>query len=102
MTESYMKQLDHIANLSLENLTKKHEVRESGLKIGRGVIRLSANAIRAVHRQEFKQARQLLDEAELLLNKSKEILASFPDIYHAGYLSDARKWHSQTMRLANP
>jgi len=95
MTESYMKQLDHIADISLENLTKKHEVREAGLKIGRGVIRLSANAIRAVHRQEFKQARQLLDEAELLLNKSKEILASFPDIYHAGYLSDARKEYSE-------
>ena len=95
MTELYIKQLDHIADISLEHLTKKHEVREEGLKIGRGVIRLSANAIRAVHRQEFQQARQLLDDAGLLLNKSKTILSSFPDIYYAGYLSDARKEYSE-------
>ena len=95
MPSSHHQQLEHITSLALEDLSRRHEAREKGLRVGRQVIRLSANAIRAVHRQEFQEAQRLLDQASALLTQAKEILDAFPEIYYAGYLADARKEYSE-------
>ena len=95
MSSRHHEQLKKIASLALEDLSLRHEVREKALRLGRDVIRLSANAIRAVHRQEFNEAQQLLDHAKTLLSQTMETLEKYPDIYFAGYLSDARKEYSE-------
>ena len=87
--------LEEAAKATREELGNKHAAREEGLRISRGVIRLSANTIRAVHRQEFDVARKLLQEAESLLGETAPILRDQPDIYFAGFLSDARKEYSE-------
>ena len=91
MPSGYESSLAKVSNQSVTELTAKHEARESGLKISREVIRLSANAIRAVHRREFEGAKQLVGEADLRLKEAGPILEHWPEIYHSGFLADARK-----------
>ena len=87
--------LARISSQALEDLSAKHAARERGLPISREVIRLSANAIRAVHRQQFDDARGLLSQAEGRLKDALQILEESPEIYYAGFLSDARKEYSE-------
>jgi translin len=54
-------------------------------------VRLSANAIRSVHRKEFEPARELLARARANLDQCTQALADQPDIFHAGYVHDAQK-----------
>ena len=87
--------LARIADEALEQFSKKHAARERGLQISREVIRLSANAIRAVHRREFDQAGDLIHQADRRIKDSGQILKEWPEIYYAGFLSDARKEYSE-------
>ena len=63
----------HFTDLSakaLDAFSKKHATRERGLQISRLVIRLSANAVRAVHRGEYQKAEELIAEARTSLTDS--------------------------------
>ena len=62
-----------------------------GLSVSREVIRSSANAIRAVHRSGFDEARRLIESAKSRLQDAEHIRDSNPSIYNAGFLNDARK-----------
>ena len=88
---SYDDRLGPVRDAALEEFTAKHQAREDGLRISREVIRLSANSIRATHRLDFDQALELLGQAEQRHQASKSILNEWPEIYYAGFLSDARK-----------
>ena len=84
----------HLAAMSAHavgELTARHQARERALAISRQVIRNSANAIRAVHRNDFDEARRLVGEASASLSETVSIRADNPEIYYAGFLSDARK-----------
>ena len=74
-----------------EHLEAKHRARERALALSREVIRLSANAIRAVHRREFDPARALLAKARANLAETEAALVHHSDILHAGYVHDAQK-----------
>ena len=87
--------LGWIAEVAKEGLSAKHSARERGLQISREVIRLSANTIRAVHRQEFDGARDLLSQAGNRLKEASDTLREWPEIYYSGSLSDARKEYSE-------
>jgi translin len=67
------------------------EAREKALRICRQVIRYSADAIRAVHRQEHDKARQLLDSARDLLRELSHDLAGYGKLLHSGFVHDAQK-----------
>jgi translin len=69
----------------------KHVAREQALPLCREALRHSANAVRAVHREDFAQAETLIDQARDLLLQARESLAGHPDIYHAGFVHDAQK-----------
>ncbi len=88
-------ELDGIVNDSITRFQEKSKARERGLQISRGVIRLSANAIRAVHRKEFDRAEGLLAEAEALLKEADVVLSEHLDIYYAGFIPDAQKEYAE-------
>ncbi|MEX1255032.1 MAG: haloacid dehalogenase [Dehalococcoidia bacterium] len=69
----------------------KHVARERALPLCREALRHSANAIRAVHREGFAEADELIARAGGLLRQAKESLGGHPDIYHAGFVHDAQK-----------
>jgi translin len=84
----------HLAALSaqaVEELSARHRAREQALGVSRQVIRNSANSIRAVHRNDFNEARRLIAEAADRLAETRRIRTDNPEIYYAGFLSDARK-----------
>jgi translin len=83
--------LNEIAENVRAYLDAKHRAREEALALSREVIRLSANAIRAVHRQEFDAAEKLLQKARGNLEQTAVGLSEHRDIFHAGFLHDAQK-----------
>ncbi|MYC30836.1 MAG: haloacid dehalogenase [Chloroflexi bacterium] len=84
-----------MATEAIEALTVRHQAREQALAVSREVIRFSANAIRAVHRGDFDDARQLIDRARQRLQETRPIRDDNPEIYYAGFLSDARKEYAE-------
>jgi translin len=69
--------------------------RDQALAEGRQIVRLSANAIRAVHRGEFAEAAALLEEASRRLRALTAALAPYPSLYWAGYVQDAMKEYAE-------
>lgn len=82
---------DHIRTI----LDSKSQAREKALPLGRKVVRLSANAIRAIHRAEKDEADALMGEAASLLKEAKEALVAHPDILYAGFFHDAAKEYAE-------
>ena len=74
-----------------EGMERTNAAREGALTECREIIRGSSRAIRAVHRKEFTEARKLIDETRALVDHVKEVLASHPDLFHAGYVHDSQK-----------
>jgi translin len=67
------------------------EAREKALRSCRQVIRYSADAMRAVHRQEHDKAKQLLDSAHELVQELNHDLARHGKLLHSGFIHDAQK-----------
>jgi translin len=76
-------------------LDAKNAAREQGLVLSRKVVRLSANAIRAIHRGERQGAEALLEEARSNLEGAATAMADHPDVQHAGFLHDAAKEYAE-------
>lgn len=87
--------LEQIAAKAQVTFTEKNTMRERALQYSRSIIRLSANAIRSVHRRETTKAKDLISEAANYINQTNTILQTNPDIYYAGYLAEARKEFSE-------
>jgi translin len=83
--------LDAIMEDVRAGLSAKHGAREQALALCREVIRHSANAIRAIHRNDYETANDLLEPARFKLAEVNSLLSDFPEIYHAGFVSDAQK-----------
>ena len=83
--------LDSIANKIRLDFQTKDEAREKALPLCREAIRHSGNAIRAVHRQEFDQARDMLSAAQKLLIEVEQNIATYKELRNAGFLWDAQK-----------
>lgn len=89
--ESIRDQLDGIMEGVRAVFVDKHEARERALPRCREAVRHSANAIRAVHRQDFAQAEELIGRARELVGEAKAALRDHGDTYHAGFVHDAQK-----------
>ena len=69
--------------------------REKALRMGREVIRYSANAIRAIHRSEFDEARESLASARGLVEEAKESVSEHLEMKHAGFIHDSQKEYAE-------
>lgn len=83
--------LDQIAEQIRLHLSTKDAAREKVLPLCREVIRHCGNAIRAIHRQEFEQAEELLQSANNLQDKIKQALADWEEFGYSGFVRDAQK-----------
>ena len=95
MPEELKSELRSIAEMAHASFTDTHEVREQALRLSREVIRNSANSIRATHRGESKQARQLLKDVSSTVEEMERLLAKHPKVYYAGYVEDAHKEYAE-------
>jgi len=87
--------LAEICDKIRRSFDQKDQAREKGLTLSREVIRNSANAIRAVHRQEFEEALRLLEETAGVLAEIDRELRPHPGIYFAGFVQDAQKEYAE-------
>ena len=86
---------DGITARALELFGAKHTVREQAIRLSREVIRTSANAIRAIHRNELERAKAQVDEARGLVARTKQLLVDHADLYYTGYTQDAQKEYAE-------
>ena len=83
--------LTKIQEYCRDRLDRKSAGRDAALAGSRMTIRNCANAIRAVHRSEWKEAKRLVREAEKTLRLAEKALRPFPEIFFVGFLTDAQK-----------
>lgn len=84
-------EVSRITERILARLDLLNSARERALAETRQITRLSANAVRAVHRGEFGQAEALLEEARRIKDALTAHLVDYPSIYWSGYVQDAHK-----------
>jgi translin len=84
-------ELETIAQAIRSDFAAQNEVRDSALRTSRELIRICATAIRASHRNDWDDARALLQDADKLAAEIGAILEPHPQLYFAGYTQDALK-----------
>jgi translin len=88
-------QLDALMEGVRAEFVSKNQAREAALPLCREAIRLSANAIRAVHRDDFATAAELIEKARTQLAEARRSLNAHADIYHAGFVHDSQKEYAE-------
>jgi translin len=88
--------LSDLSEAFLRRFEETTTAREKALAAARRSIRTSANAIRAIHRDEFDQAHRLMEESRSAIQAGREaVREGHPDVYFAGFLQDAQKEYAE-------
>ena len=87
--------LDSIAEQVRTVFSAKDAAREKVLPLSREAIRHCSGAIRAIHRQEFDRAEELLQSARCLLDKLIQAVADWGELRYAGFTRDAQKEYAE-------
>jgi len=84
-------------SISVTNIIQRFDAmstaRDAAISEGRQVIRLAANAIRALHRGD--DATELLDNARSRMTSIVDHTRPYPNIFWAGYVQDAMKEYAE-------
>ena len=86
-----MDHLDAIIEKIRATFTARNATRDLTLGRSRELIRFCSLTIRAVHREEFAEAGQLLNTARQAAAAMKADIAAHPELYYTGYTQDALK-----------
>jgi translin len=86
-----MDNLDIIIEKIRATFTERNAARDLTLGRSRELIRFCSLAIRAVHREEFVEAEQLLNTAKQAAAAMKADIAAHPELYYTGYTQDSLK-----------
>ncbi len=93
--------LDQDLQLAASQIISRFEslsaARDLAISAGRKAIRLSANAVRAMHRNDHSGATDLLRQARIELDAIRHATIPFPSVYWAGYLQDAMKEYAEAV-----
>jgi len=87
--------INEIGERVLARLEATNAARERALAETRQIVRMSANAIRAVHRDDFDEAARLLEQARAMQDALAIELRDHPNIYWSGYVQDAQKEYAE-------
>ncbi len=87
--------LQSIAEKVRASFSAKDAAREQALRLAREVIRDSSNAIRAVHRGEYEDAKTLLSATRIRVSEMNEVLSRYPDLLHSGFVHDSQKEYAE-------
>jgi translin len=90
-----MDNLDAIAEQLRQELVSKDEAREKLLPLCRDAIRHCSNAIRAVHRRQFRQAGDSVKLAHKLINEAEGIGRLNAELGGSGIIRDAQKEYAE-------
>jgi len=82
-----------------EELRKREGVREEVQKDMRRATRLSKQAILFTHQERFEEAKNLLEEADKLFTKLREVSKDYPDLFYSGLVSAAFEEYTEAHSL---
>lgn len=74
-----------------KTLDEADSAREEALKLTREVVRLSGDAVKAIHRNDLETARQRLKSVQQLVEMIRESLKPYPMLYYSGYVQSAHQ-----------
>lgn len=80
-------------NDAITRMSAMSAARDTAVSTTRTIVRLSANAVRSLHRGE--EASAVLEEAGAMLADVKRFTADYPSVYWAGYVQDAMKEYAE-------
>ncbi len=83
--------LDAITDRIRVSFTAKDKAREKVLPLCRELIRLSSVTIRAIHRQEFEKARELLASGRKIRDDIRRATAEWEELRYTGLVRDSQK-----------
>ncbi len=83
--------LEPIADQIRLSFSARDAAREKVLPRCRETIRHCSQAIRAIHRQEFNQAKKLLGSARKILDEVFQVIADYSELSSTGFVRDAQK-----------
>ena len=86
-----MDNLEPIVEAIRTEFETRSAARDVALQRSRALIRHCANAIRAAHRGDFREAETLLQTAQEAARQMVADLEPYPDLYYAGYTQDSLK-----------
>ncbi|MEZ4645601.1 MAG: haloacid dehalogenase [Chloroflexota bacterium] len=86
-----MNNLDALADTIRSEFEQVHTPRDQAYQRSRALISICARSIRAIHREEWEQANELIAEAKTAANTLIDGVKSYSDLYYAGYTQDAIK-----------
>src|SRR3972149_76637 len=86
-----MRKLEQITDGIRKIFDARTSARDHALAQARQLTRACSLAIRAVHRDEVEVMNTHLQEARQLADTLRVSLASYPDLFYAGYTQDALK-----------
>lgn len=84
-------QLYPIAEALREVLTATNTARDMAVTRSRELIRHCSEAIRAIHRRDWRVADSKLETARTIADEITQEVADYPELYHSGYTQDALK-----------
>ena len=83
--------LERIADDIRADLEEVDKARDAAYQQSRQLTRICARAIRAVHREAWEQAQELIAEARAAAEALTAGVEQYPGLYRAGYTQDALK-----------
>jgi len=90
-----MDHLEETAERIHAHFEKVTTARDRALSQSRTLTRHCANAIRAVHREEWDLASEHLAECRQIIDTLHAELADYPELFYAGYTQDALKEYAE-------
>jgi translin len=87
--------LDSYADKIRADLEKKDAAREKVLPLCRELIRYASITIRAIHRQEFDEAKKLLDEGRQVREALAQAVGECDELRYHGFVRDAQKEYTE-------
>ena len=86
-----MDELDSTAEIIRRHMEQVDGARDLAYRRSRSLIALCARSIRAIHREEWDAAEELLVEARQATDDLVSGVGDYPELYFAGYTQDAVK-----------
>jgi len=85
------KKLKKIERIIKKILEEEDEIREGALKDLREILMDSAVAIKLIHKGDFKEAENIINNCIKKLERVKKQLKKYPEIYYQGFLHQTEK-----------
>jgi translin len=95
MMRELLKNLDNYADRIRHELEKKDAAREKVLPLCRELIRYASITIRAIHRHEFEEAKNLLAEGRKVREDLEKAVSEWEELRYHGFVRDAQKEYTE-------